>query len=119
MIETALQSKTIPEKYRLCQLFFRFFHLCFFNGNTRVIILINISIAKTCYLCYTLIIYRIVTLGVVFESMNSFNEVFSAVKEYCKEKVVLATYNVFFNDIEAVDFDGNTATLQVRTDRCV
>ena len=48
--------------------------------------------------------------------MNSFNEVFSAVKEYCKEKVVLATYNVFFNDIEAVDFDGNTATLQVRTD---
>ena len=48
--------------------------------------------------------------------MNSFNEVFNAVKEYCKQNVVLATYNLFFADIEPVDFDGNTATLQVRTD---
>jgi chromosomal replication initiator protein len=48
--------------------------------------------------------------------MNSFDEVFNAVKEYCKERVVLATYNLFFNDIEPVSFDGNAVTLSVRSD---
>lgn len=48
--------------------------------------------------------------------MNSFDEVFNAVKEYCKEHVVLATYNLFFNDIDPVSFDGNEVTLSVRSD---
>lgn len=48
--------------------------------------------------------------------MDSFDEVFSAVKEYCKERVVLATYNLFFEDIEPVSFDGNSVTLSVRSD---
>ena len=39
--------------------------------------------------------------------MDSFDEVFAAVKEYCKEHVVIATYNLFINDIEPVSFDGN------------
>lgn len=43
--------------------------------------------------------------------MNSFNDVFSAVKEYCQEKLAAATYNLFIQDIEPVSFDGKKATL--------
>ncbi len=48
--------------------------------------------------------------------MDSFDEVFAAVKEYCKEHVVIATYNLFINDIEPVSFDGNKAVLSVRSE---
>ena len=48
--------------------------------------------------------------------MDSFDEVFAAVKEYCKEHVVIATYNLFINDIEPVSFDGNKALLSVRSE---
>ena len=40
----------------------------------------------------------------------------AAVKEYCKEHVVIATYNLFINDIEPVSFDGNKALLSVRSE---
>lgn len=49
-------------------------------------------------------------------NMDSFDEVFAAVKEYCKEHVVIATYNLFINDIEPVSFDGNKAVLSVRSE---
>lgn len=48
--------------------------------------------------------------------MNSFDEVFGAVKAYCKERVVAATYNLFIDGIEPVNFEGNIATLSVRSD---
>ena len=48
--------------------------------------------------------------------MNSFDEVFAAVKEYCKERVVGATYDLFIGDIEPLSFDGNSAELSVRSE---
>ena len=48
--------------------------------------------------------------------MSSFDEVFAAVKEYCKERLVLATYNLFIDGIEPVSFEGSVATLSVRSD---
>ena len=45
--------------------------------------------------------------------MSSFDEVFAAVKEYCKERLVLATYNLFIDGIEPVSFEGSVATLSV------
>ena len=48
--------------------------------------------------------------------MNSFDEVFAAVKEYCKERVVGATYDLFIGDIEPISFDGNSAELSVRSE---
>ncbi len=48
--------------------------------------------------------------------MNSFDEVFAAVKEYCKERVVGATYSLFIEDIEPISFDGNSAALSVRSE---
>lgn len=43
--------------------------------------------------------------------MNSFNDVFAAVKLHCKEKLADATYNLFMKDIEPVSFDGTKAVL--------
>ncbi len=48
--------------------------------------------------------------------MNSFDEVFSAVKEFCKEKLPLATYNLWISDIQAESFDGNKAVLKLNSD---
>ena len=48
--------------------------------------------------------------------MNSFDEVFGAVKDYCKERVVAATYNLFIDGIEPVQFEGSVACLRVRSD---
>ena len=36
--------------------------------------------------------------------MSSFDEVFAAVKEYCKERLVLATYNLFIDGISDVGY---------------
>ena len=55
-------------------------------------------------------------MGVVFHTLSSFDEVFAAVKEYCKERLVLATYNLFIDGIEPVSFEGSVATLSVRSD---
>ena len=59
---------------------------------------------------------EIVTFGVVFEVMSSFDEVFAAVKEYCKERLALATYNLFIDGIEPVGFENGAATLCVRSE---
>ena len=48
--------------------------------------------------------------------MNSFDDVFAAVKAYCKERVVQATYDLFLRDIQPVSFDGTAAVLQVRSE---
>lgn len=48
--------------------------------------------------------------------MNSFEEVFTAVKAYCRERVAAATYNVFIDVVYAVSFEGGIATLGVPSD---
>ena len=48
--------------------------------------------------------------------MNSFDEVFAAVKSYCKERLVDATYNLFIDGLEPVSFEKNTVTIAVRSD---
>lgn len=48
--------------------------------------------------------------------MDSFKEVFSAVKEYCRERLVPATYNLFIDNIEAVSFEGDEAILAARSE---
>ncbi|MEG0395668.1 MAG: chromosomal replication initiator protein DnaA [Oscillospiraceae bacterium] len=48
--------------------------------------------------------------------MNSLDEVFGAVKDYCKERVVTATFNLFIDGIEPVSFEGSIATLSVRSE---
>lgn len=48
--------------------------------------------------------------------MNSFNEVFDAIKDYCRERLVAATYTLFIEGIEPVSFEGDTALLAVRSD---
>lgn len=54
-------------------------------------------------------------MGAVTRNMNSFDELFSAVKEDCREHVPAATYTLFLQDIEPVSFDGNKAQLAVRS----
>ena len=48
--------------------------------------------------------------------MNSFNEVFDAIKDYCRQHVVAASYTLFIDGIEPVDFSADTATLSVRSE---
>ena len=36
--------------------------------------------------------------------MDSFNDVLNAAKEYCKERLVDATYNLYIDGLEAVSF---------------
>lgn len=43
--------------------------------------------------------------------MNSFNDVFLAVKGYCKNTVVEASYNLFIDPLEGQSLNGNTAIL--------
>lgn len=59
---------------------------------------------------------KTVTFGVVFVAMNSFDEVFAAVKEYCKERLARATYDLFIDGIEAAGYENDTATLCVRSE---
>lgn len=47
--------------------------------------------------------------------MNSFDEVFSAVLDYCRQRVSSVTYNTFLDGLEAVSFTGGTAVLRVRS----
>ena len=48
--------------------------------------------------------------------MNSFNEVFDAIKDYCRDRLPAATYTLFIVGLEPVDFSGDTATLSARSD---
>ncbi len=43
--------------------------------------------------------------------MDSFEDVFLAVKEYCKERVTAPAYTVFFERLKIRDFDGSTVTI--------
>ncbi len=45
--------------------------------------------------------------------MNSFKDVFLAVKLYCEDKLVGATYNLFIEPLEAVDLSSSVVTLQI------
>ena len=48
--------------------------------------------------------------------MDSFDEVFAAVKGYCRERLVDATYNLFIDGLEPVSFENGTVTISVRSD---
>ncbi|MEG0804014.1 MAG: chromosomal replication initiator protein DnaA [Pygmaiobacter sp.] len=48
--------------------------------------------------------------------MDSFDEVFSAVREYCKDRLVDATYRLFIEELKPISFEGGTATISVRSD---
>lgn len=48
--------------------------------------------------------------------MDSFFEIFAAVKEYCKERVAPATYDLFIADLEPVTFESGAAFIRVRSD---
>jgi len=49
--------------------------------------------------------------------MDSFNDAFLAVKEYCREHTVEATYQYYISDIKAVNFENsNCVTLEIRND---
>ncbi len=47
--------------------------------------------------------------------MDSFGDIFVAAKEYCKEQVAPATYELFFADLEPVNFENGKAVIQVRS----
>ena len=64
-----------------------------------------------CFAYNTINIY--VCWGV--DKLESFTEIFAAVKNYCKEHVATASYDVFFADMEPVSFEGGIATLAVRS----
>ncbi|MDL2324096.1 chromosomal replication initiator protein DnaA [Ruminococcaceae bacterium OttesenSCG-928-A16] len=48
--------------------------------------------------------------------MDSFVEIFAAVKEYCKERVAPATYDLFIADLDPLTFENSTACIKVRSD---
>ena len=49
--------------------------------------------------------------------MDSFNDVLAAAKEYCKQRLVDATYNLYIDGLETVRFEGSgKVTLAVRND---
>ncbi len=48
--------------------------------------------------------------------MESFNEVFGAVKKYCEKEMANVAYTLWIKDIEAVRFERSTAYLFVKTD---
>ena len=48
--------------------------------------------------------------------MNSFDELFAAVKDYCKERLAQATYNLFIDGITPVSFEDNVVTLTIRSE---
>ena len=48
--------------------------------------------------------------------MESFNEVFDAVCEFCKKEVSSVAYNSWIRTIEPVKFENGTAYLSVNTD---
>lgn len=67
---------------------------------------------------YGILFFVLLTLKtrVVKTHMNSFDEVFFAVKEYCKQHLAGATYALFIDGIQPVAFDSTVATLSIGTD---
>lgn len=50
------------------------------------------------------------------ENMDSFEELFSVVKEYCKTQMTEVAYKIWIKDIEAVSFDNDTMVLGVNSE---
>ena len=50
------------------------------------------------------------------ENMDSFEELFSVVKEYCKTQMTEVAYKIWIKDIEAVSFDNDTVVLGVNSE---
>ena len=50
------------------------------------------------------------------ENMDSFEELFSVVKEYCKTQMTEVAYKIWIKDIEAVSFDNDTVVLGVSSE---
>lgn len=48
--------------------------------------------------------------------MDSFVDIFAAVKEYCKSRVAPATYDLFIADLAPATFEGGTAIIRVRSE---
>ena len=48
--------------------------------------------------------------------MNSFDEVFSAIKDFCKERLAQATYTLFIEGIQPLGFENNVATLAISSE---
>ncbi|MGD9559796.1 MAG: chromosomal replication initiator protein DnaA [Oscillospiraceae bacterium] len=48
--------------------------------------------------------------------MDSFVEIFSAVKAYCQERVAPATYDLFFADLVPLSYENGSAVVGVRSD---
>ncbi len=48
--------------------------------------------------------------------MDSFLDIFSAAKDFCKERVAPATYNLFFADLSPISFENGQALIGVRSD---
>ncbi len=50
------------------------------------------------------------------EFLDSFVDIFSAVKEYCRERVAPATFDLFIADLEPVSFENGTVSIRVRSE---
>lgn len=48
--------------------------------------------------------------------MNSFEEVFAAVKNYCKERLAEASYNLFINGLQPVSMEDSVVTLNTQSE---
>ena len=48
--------------------------------------------------------------------LNTFDEVFAAVKAYCKDHVASNSYDLFFSDLTPVSFENESVTIGVRSD---
>lgn len=48
--------------------------------------------------------------------MNSFDEVFQAVKEFCRERIVPASYTLFIEGIKPISFEAGVVTLQISSE---
>lgn len=48
--------------------------------------------------------------------LDSYVEIFEAAKNYCKERVASATYDLFFADLSPISFENGVCTIGVRSD---
>ncbi len=48
--------------------------------------------------------------------MDSFTDIFAVAKEYCKDQVAPATFDLFFQDLKPADFENGVARVTVRSE---
>ncbi|MEG2037282.1 MAG: DnaA N-terminal domain-containing protein, partial [Ruthenibacterium sp.] len=48
--------------------------------------------------------------------MNSFDEIFSAAKDFCRERVVAASYALFIENLTPVSFENGVVTLRTSSE---